>query len=249
MRLGTYRFLCEKRKKESKFFSDFTKKINALKTHRHTQALSKTDNLYIEPIQFLKHAFPKEYPLVAELSVYTTTGGALRAHLNEDGVGGLFSTPTHDIFLNLDEPEYSDIVIIKIPHDMILYHEMLHAVSCFRSGSTLSSKDSEIEEDFAYGGMIPYVRSKGYNDREIAEKVLLGYCLTKHLRKKDYFKDVGCDKKKASYENVCSAWSQLKRTRKDELKAGALQEAMIFMDAFGHVRAERGNSRVSALEI
>lgn len=247
MNIEIYRQITKRREQINKNLSIHTEGIEKLKKHYWTKGIDKSKKAYRDPIRFIKQSYPDVFKQVANVNIYSTTASAIKSCLRLEDAYGFFSTRTSDIFLTFGQFEYDELIKINPTIDEILCHEMLHAVSFFR-GSGGFVRYANIEEDFAYGGMIPYIRSKGYNDKEIANRTLLAYCLSKHLQNKDYFKELGYDRKKMSHSDFCSAWARIRRVYKNGLRKGAFEEAMEFIKNFGNKRAIRFEGRFSALE-
>lgn len=248
MRTDVFRQLAKRRETVNKQLTDHAKQIKKLINHRFTKLIDKESELYKKPMDFIEQNFPDEAEQVAGLSVYSTRGSSIKYCLNTSGAGGLFSMQTNDIFVSFDAPEYSELINILADPDEVLCHEMLHAVSRFRCGSNITRKDTTNEEDFAYGQMVPYMREKGMSDKEIARKALMGYCMSRHLAERDYFAELGYDRKKLNHRDATKAWFKVRRHFSNELKEGSFKAAMQFIEHFGHERAERFESRFSALE-
>jgi len=248
MRTDVFRQIAKRREAINKQLTDHAQQIKKLIGHRFTEPIDQESDLYKKPMDFIWRNFPEEAEQVAELSVYSTRGSAIQYCLNTSGAGGLFSMHTNDIFVSFDQPEYSELINILADRDEILCHEMLHAVSRFRCGGSITRKDSTNEEDFAYGQMVPYMREKGLSDKEIARKALMGYCMSRHIGEKDYFAELGYDRKKMTSRDAATAWSKVRRKFANELKEGSFKSAMQFIEHFGQKKAERFESRFSALE-
>jgi hypothetical protein len=131
-----------------------------IKYPQHKEAFDYVDNLY-----------PKED--VKSVVVYHCNQKFL-SRLGYKGVGGFFEKVMKTVVLSsLDHgssKKYS--ITAKIEIDEVLVHELLHYV-CDCEGVRKSSV--EVEEEFAYGNSIGYLRSKGMSDEDIVNNNFLPF--------------------------------------------------------------------------
>jgi len=94
------------------------------------------------------------------------------------GVGGLYSFHNKSVIVSdrLTGGFSTDknVVVASLSTDEVIVHELLHYVSHRIS----RSKSVILEEEFAYGNSVPYLKGKGYSDTEIIEGNMLPYLYT-----------------------------------------------------------------------
>lgn len=149
--------------------------IKKIKDHRRSQIIPYVN--YPKSFDYVDKLFPKAG--VRNAMVYECD----RKFLNKfgyRGIGGLYSKVDKVIVIpdNLNFPQKGRIwnkVCANITLDEVLVHELLH----FASDSQIkNTKSIQLEEEFAYGNSVGYLRSKGHTDDEIVDNNFLPYLMT-----------------------------------------------------------------------
>jgi len=166
-----------------KYISLHVDSMEYIKKHYSTHAIIYQD--YKESYDYVDAKFPGYN--VRQVKVFKTSQSVLE-HIGYRGVGGLFDK-VHKIIIIDDRIKagyYNDDVLFfgeKLPWDNIkaivsldevLVHELLHYVSSCLS-RTFSSVD--LEEEFAYGHSVGYLRKKGLTDDDIIKQNFLPFLI------------------------------------------------------------------------
>lgn len=154
----------------------FTKEIiSKIISHKKTKKITYPQ--YCESFDYVDSLFPDVN--IKKVTIYECD----RDFLIEVGMGhsaGFYHTQTGVVVVcsDLDVDKNKDTtwstVIAKVKTDEIIVHELLHYVSLYNGVGSSKS----IEEEFAYGNSIKYLRSKGRSDDEIINHVFLPYFIT-----------------------------------------------------------------------
>jgi hypothetical protein len=126
---------------------------------------------YKEAFEYVDNLFP--YCNVKDVTVYKVRASLLEK-LGFGGAGGfydrLYKTVVFASGKSSKSTKYSTCA--KIDNDDVIVHELLH-YCYFDEGKSCSSV--ALQEEFAYGNSIGYLRKKGYSDEEIVENNFLPF--------------------------------------------------------------------------
>lgn len=132
---------------------------------------------YKEAFEYVDKLFPDVE--VKKVSIYECD----REFLNEVGMGhsaGFYHIQT-GIIVVCPDSDYSKnkdtiwtTVVASVKTDEVIVHELLHYVSLYNGVGSCKA----LEEEFAYGNSVQYLRNKGRSDDEIINQVFLPYFIT-----------------------------------------------------------------------
>ena len=152
--------------------------LEKIKNHPDTVVIKYPQ--YKEAFDYVDKKFPEED--VKSVTVYHCNQRFL-AKLGYEGVGGFFEKVMKTIVLSsLDYSKSKKYSIkAKMEVDEVLVHELLHYVyDCDGFGKS----SYRVDEEFAYGNSIGYLRSKGMSDEEIVNNNFLPFFVSIADRKK-----------------------------------------------------------------
>lgn len=130
---------------------------------------------YAEAYNYVEKKFPGLN--VFNVTVFKVSKKDL-AEAGYDGVGGLYVFGRKQVIASdfLTGGTFSEDrkIVAKITFDEIIVHELLHYVShkIYRTHNVM------MEEEFAYGHSVPYLKSKGYTDSEIINYNMMPFLYT-----------------------------------------------------------------------
>jgi hypothetical protein len=136
--------------------------ISKIKEHTGTKNIKYPE--YKEAFDYVDSLFP--HANVKDVDVFMCNRKFLDS-LGYSGVGGFFERVMKTIVMPdsvIPSVSKKNDIVAKLTIDEVLVHELLH----YSSDSLNKKIDSmEIEEEFAYGNSIRYLKGKGYTDDEI----------------------------------------------------------------------------------
>lgn len=142
--------------------------INTIEQHSGTVVYKYPD--FKEAFDYIDSLFPQAK--VKEISILQAQRRLLKK-LGYGNVGGYYSRALKVIVI-CNRPNVSIktkfAVVAKMGKDEVLVHELLHYCSDF-CGNINSGSD--VEEEFAYGWSIGYLRSRGHSDDDIIENTMM----------------------------------------------------------------------------
>lgn len=155
--------------KDKEYREGIKNNINKIKSLKTTKLIKYPE--YKEAFDYVYGLFP--FSDVKEVEIYICSRRMLEK-LGYKGVGGFFEKVLKTVIIS-DDLNFSNIKSIakvKITTDEVIVHELLHYVS-----DTQKKKISsvEMEEEFAYGNSIGYLKSKGYSNEDIVENNFLPF--------------------------------------------------------------------------
>ena len=151
--------------KQAKEIDKILKNILRLRDHLNTKSFTYND--YKEAYDYVDNLFPESN--VKEITVYKAPS-TLMYKYGFGGAGGFYNKTYKVIIFSgkkkTPKKSYSDrfSVSAKLNPDEVIVHELLH-YCYFEEGK--SSGSTALQEEFAYGWSIGYLRDKGYTDEEI----------------------------------------------------------------------------------
>lgn len=134
---------------------------------------------YRESFEYVDNLFPDVN--IKEVAIYECN----KDFLDEVGMGtsaGFYHIQTgvivvcsdHDYDKISDSDATWKTITATVKTDEVIVHELLHYVSLYRGVGSCKS----IEEEFAYGNSVKYLRNKGKSDDDIINQVFLPYFIT-----------------------------------------------------------------------
>jgi len=155
--------------------------IERISKHRSTEVLTyeSADEDCKRAIDFVDKRFPESN--VKSVTIYVSDHSYLE-RLGYRGIGGFFSRVMKVIVIP-DSLEFKKsrsykktwgTIRAKIEFDEVVAHELLHYVSDTKGASS----SPQVEEEFAYGNSYPYLKAKGYSDKEIIKNNFLPYLIS-----------------------------------------------------------------------
>jgi len=162
--------------------------IKKIKNHYSTKEIFYPE--YKEAYDYIDELFPDAN--IKSVSVFVTN----RKYLDELGysaVRGFFNRiekvvvlpNTEDIESPKSEGVWSNIVA-KTTQDETIVHEFLHYVSSMLPRPPTST---DLEEEFAYGYSVGYLKKKGYTDREIIKNTFMPYIISNVIDRRKIMKE------------------------------------------------------------
>jgi len=161
----------EYQKKVDQFAEDYKKmgenlknNIEKIKNHSDTRIIKYPNHK--ESFDYVDGLFCNSG--VKEVTIYQCNRPFLEK-LGYKGVGGFFEKIMKTIVipdLPFETISKKNDIVAKITIDEVLVHELLHYVSDSHKKQTISM---ELEEEFAYGNSVGYLKSKGYTNEEIVK--------------------------------------------------------------------------------
>lgn len=153
----------EREEAERSANSLWNERIAKLAAHPETKLLVKEN--HPKAWAYVEQMFPLIAELISNTKIYKNTNTAFCDKIGVPrGAGGLFVKPASAILVCWNKD--------RIPDDVVIVHEMLHFSSQLL-GSRMASE--EVEEYFAYVKSIPYLISRGFDKKWIAEEYLFHY--------------------------------------------------------------------------
>jgi hypothetical protein len=149
---------------------DILNKLDKIKKNINTVQVKYPE--YKEAYDYVDSLFPRSK--VKEVILYFANGDYLE-YLGFVGLNGFICILTNEVVVAKDVvvPEnYVGGVVGKITKDEAAVHELLHY--CY-SKERNSSDLKELNEEFAYGYSLGYLKNKGYTNEEIISNMLLPY--------------------------------------------------------------------------
>tara|TARA_Y100000310_G_scaffold57488_2_gene52709 strand:+ start:40104 stop:40901 length:798 start_codon:yes stop_codon:yes gene_type:complete len=159
----------EEQKKEIKATNE---KVDKIKEHWSTILINYPEHQ--EAFDYVDELFP--HCDVKNVTVYKANRDFL-AKLGFKGVGGFCHKKTKSVVLSSHSREpivrrsrYQVFAIIE--PDEVIVHELIHYCYFFEKNT---GRSLHLNEEFAYGYSIGYLRSKGFSDEDIIKKNFLPY--------------------------------------------------------------------------
>ncbi|MFW6173440.1 MAG: hypothetical protein ACOC5T_06840 [Elusimicrobiota bacterium] len=212
-RMTIYDFWKQKRcfqKERARIYNESEQKMKLVIEHKSSVLIKYPQ--YKKAFDYVSSRFP-DIP-VMNISIYKCDSSYLK-RIGLGGIGGCYNCHLRTIII-ADRYRHNDCnnsddlwrsVKASVTIDEIIVHELLHYVSLFNSGGRIIS--SEIEEEFAYGNSLEYLRQKGHSDDDIILNNFLPYFISivdqrkiiKNVFKKYGYSDsdvlkLSCDSKK-----------------------------------------------------
>lgn len=196
---------------------------------------------YLECFNYIKNLFPNFD--IDNVVIYIVNRRILEK-MGYKGVGGFFEKILKTIVIpdNLDFSEDKNYIVKgKITIDEVIVHELLHYVSDNQNKKITSV---ELEEEFAYGNSIGYLRKKGYSDIEIVKNNFLPFLvgtidnkkvIKEILIKKDINIDIFKVLPKKSQDNTIKKY---KKEINEEIIKKAIQKGMEIIELYSDNKKE-----------
>jgi len=161
---------------QSKFSAE---RMHKIQMHSGTQKITYTEkSRYRESYDYVDNLFPNAD--VKNVTIYRVAKSCL-SKLGLKNIGGCYDKLSRIVviskeldFVSSGKDETWSTITAKITTDEVIVHELLHYVSMHNSGS---SGSMQMEEEFAYGNSLGYLRSKGHSDDRIIVYNFLPYFL------------------------------------------------------------------------
>ncbi len=187
------------REKKKKQLEEHRKNMEVIKNSPVTDLIKYPE--YKEAFDYVDNLFPGSN--VKDINLYKT-GAKLLEKLGYGGAGGFYDKETKVIVIasyqitykNRYQHGYNFDIKAKITKDEVIAHELCHY--CFTEEGGVSNS-REIQEEFAYGWTLGYLREKGYTDdeiiknnyfpfmvNEVSEKALKYILAINNIPKKEY---------------------------------------------------------------
>jgi len=159
---------------QSELSAERMKKIT---NHSETQKIRYTTNSnYKEAYDYVDSLFPNAD--VKNVTIYRVAKSCL-SKLGLKNIGGCYDKLSRIVviskeldFVSSKKDKTWSTITAKITTDEVIVHELLHYVSMYNSGSCGSM---QMEEEFAYGNSLGYLRAKGHSDDRIIVYNFLPY--------------------------------------------------------------------------
>jgi len=129
---------------------------------------------------YVDKLFPKAK--VKDVTIYCASKSCLD-RLGLKGIGGCYDRMSQILVISEDLDFSSSkkkdstwsTIIAKVEMDEVIVHELLHYVSISKKNSITSMN---LEEEFAYGNSIEYLRANGRSDNDIIENNFMPFFMT-----------------------------------------------------------------------
>ena len=152
-------------------------RMDKIKSHADTEKIKYSkSSKYKNAFEYVDELFPNAD--VKNVTIYRVAKSCLdRVGLQK--IGGCYDKISRIVVISKGlnfSPKEKDktwsTIKAKVTADEVIVHELLHYVSMYNSGD---ARSMDIEEEFAYGNSIGYLRSKGHSDDEIIMNNFLPY--------------------------------------------------------------------------
>ena len=163
--------------------------LDKIRLHKATKQVTIED--FPSAFEYIDKRFPNAN--VRECQVYVAKRSFLD-RVGYKGIGGFYSKIEKIVVIPDEMPEPVipknttgktrwKSIKAKLTVEEILVHELCHYVS---AKSCTTPKSMQIEEEFAYGNMVDFCRSRGRSDDEIVLSIFLPYLFNVVLQTKQY---------------------------------------------------------------
>jgi len=161
-------------------------RMKKIQNHPNTESIRySAKSRYKKAYDYVDDLFPEAE--VKNVIIYRAKKSCLD-RLGLKKIGGCYDRISKIVVISKELEFSSDIkdetwstVVAKVTSDEVVVHELLHYVSMYNNGG---GGGMQMEEEFAYGNSLEYLRSKGYSDDEIIVNNYLPYFLTAAYSKK-----------------------------------------------------------------
>lgn len=163
--------------------------LEKIRSHKFTRKITPQD--FPSAFEYMDKIFPKAN--VRDCDVYIAKRSLLD-RIGYKGVGGFYSKVEKIVVIPDEMPEIAvpknttgktrwKSIRAMLTVEEILVHELCHYVS---AKICTTAQTMQMEEEFAYGNMVDFCRSRGRTDEDIVLNVFLPYLFNVILQTKQY---------------------------------------------------------------
>ena len=182
------RYKKQEREKYERMATISVSHVKKIKSHYSTKEIFYPE--YKEAYDYIDELFPGKK--IKNVSIFITN----RKYLDQLGysaVRGFFNRiekvvvlPNTEDIKSTEKNSVWSSVVAKTTQDETIVHELLHYVSSMLPRPPTSN---DMEEEFAYGYSVGYLKKKGYTDEEIIKNTFMPYLVSNLVDKKKIIRE------------------------------------------------------------